>query len=209
LQVTMTDKKKHDHHPQAMPEEAAGEEAVQESPATAKDSIEAVRAELEAAKAQNAEYLDGWKRTQAEFSNYRKRVERDAADERVKAVGLAASRWLPILDDFERALAEGSHPDNYDRWAAGVELIYRKGMAALEADGIEPICPEPGTAFDPTIHEAVTKEMCPDKEDGEILGTVRRGYRLGDRILRPAQVRVACRPEPDSESNPGPESPSS
>jgi molecular chaperone GrpE len=201
----MTDKRKHDHPAHPNPEAATGEETVRESSAPGKDSVEEIRAELESAQALNAEYLDGWKRTQAEFSNYRKRIERDAADERLKAVGLAASRWFPILDDFERALAEGCHPDNVDRWVAGVELIYRKGMAALEADGIEPIFPEPGAAFDPTLHEAVTKETCPDKEDGEILGTVRRGYRLGDRVLRPAQVRVACKPEPAS----GPESSSS
>jgi molecular chaperone GrpE len=205
----MNDKKKHDHPHHSIPEEAAGEEAVRESSASGKDSSDEVRDELEAAKALNAEYLDGWKRTQAEFSNYRKRVERDAADERVKAIGAAASRWFPILDDFERALEKGCSPENVEQWAAGVELIYRKGMAALEADGIEAIFPEPGVAFDPMFHEAVTKEICPDKEDGEILGTIRRGYRLGERVLRPAQVRVACKPDLGTESNPEPETTSS
>jgi molecular chaperone GrpE len=90
-------------------------------------------------------------------------------------------------------LKEKGAAENWEQWSKGVELIYRKGVAALEAEGIAPFDAEVGSEFDPGLHEAVTMETCPDKRDGEILGTIRCGYRLGDRVLRPAQVRVACR----------------
>jgi molecular chaperone GrpE len=157
--------------------------------------MDALQAELEQVRKQSEEYLDGWKRAQADLVNYRKRVERDAAEVRLQAAGRAAARWFPVLDDFERALKDRPDPDHCEQWAGGVELIYRKGMGALEAEGVVPFEPEPGTEFDPNVHEAVTREMCADKQDGEILETVHCGYRMGDRVLRPAKVRVACRPE--------------
>jgi len=197
-----TEKKKPAHEIPPAEEEPARPEPTPENAPEAPDATEAIRAELEKSQAQAAEYLDGWKRAQADFSNYRKRIERDAAEERVQAVGRAASRWFPILDDFERALKERSATENWDQWAAGVELIYRKGIAALEAEGVAPFEAEAGSEFDPGLHEAVTMEVHPDKKDGEILGTIRCGYRLGDRVLRPAQVRVACQgganPQPDN-----------
>jgi molecular chaperone GrpE len=191
-----TEKKKPAHEIPPDQEEPARPEQTSEKAAEAEETADAIRAELEKYQVQAAEYLDGWKRAQAEFSNYRKRIERDAAEERVQAVGRAASRWFPILDDFERALKEKSATENWEQWAAGVELIYRKGIAALEAEGVAPFEAEAGSEFDPGLHEAVTMEVRPDKKDGEILGTIRCGYRLGDRVLRPAQVRVACQSEP-------------
>ncbi|MBN1438778.1 MAG: nucleotide exchange factor GrpE [Anaerolineales bacterium] len=178
-------------------ETKAGEAAPGAAPAeTAGPDPEALRAELERAKAQAEEYLDGWKRAQAELVNYRKRVERDAGEARRSAAGRAAARWFPVLDDFERALKERTSSANLEQWAGGIELIYRKGMAALEAEGITAIEPAAGEPFDPIMHEAVTREVCADREDGEILEVVLRGYRMGDQLLRPAKVRVACKPEP-------------
>jgi molecular chaperone GrpE len=195
---TMTDKKKHSHEEHRAEAEAA-EEAVQPEAGTETDPAEALRTELEQAKAQACEYLDGWKRAQAELVNYRKRVERDAADARVNAVGRAAARWFPVLDDFERALKDRAGSANLEQWAGGVELIYRKGMAALEAEGITPIEAAEGEPFDPAVHEAVTREICAERQDGEILEMIHRGYRMGDRVLRPVQVRVACKPETTSQ----------
>lgn len=196
----MTEKKKQSHEKPTPEEEPNPSEPVQETPSETEQAQNSIRAELEKVHAQADEYLDGWKRAQAEFSNYRKRIERDAAETRIQAVGRAASRWFPILDDFDRALKERSGTENWEQWAAGVELIYRKGLAALEADGIAPFEAEAGSEFDPGLHEAVTMEPCPGKKDGEILGTIRCGYRLGDRVLRPVQVRVAC----SAETNPPP-----
>jgi molecular chaperone GrpE len=197
----MTEKKKSAHEELPAEEESAGPEPVQEQTSETGPEPDSVQAELEKVRAQAAEYLDGWKRAQADFANYRKRVERDAAEARIQSVGRAAARWFPILDDFERALKEKTAADNWEQWSKGVELIYRKGIAALEAEGIAPFEAETGTEFDPGLHEAVTMEPCADKRDGEILGTIRCGYRLGDRVLRPAQVRVACRAEPNPDQN--------
>lgn len=193
--MPMTDKKKHPHE-----EEKAGAQAAHPETAPSENEEEAVsigelRAELERAKAQIDEYLDGWKRAQAELMNYRKRVERDAADARLLAAGQAAARFFPVLDDFERALKELPESQNLNQWAAGVELIYRKGIAALEAEGITPVDAAEGMAFDPNFHEAVTREPCPDRQDGEIIEVVHQGYKIGDRVLRPAKVRVACKTE--------------
>jgi molecular chaperone GrpE len=186
FRTIMSDKKKHAH-----------EESTPEQPAAADLSaeLEALRAELEQARAQAAEYLDGWKRTQADLVNYRKRVERDAAEMRASGAGQAAARFFPVLDDFEHAIRERPGSQNLGQWAEGVELIYRKGVAALEAEGINPIAPAAGTEFDPNEHEAIMREVRADCEDGAILEVVHCGYRMGDRVLRPAQVRVSCKPE--------------
>jgi molecular chaperone GrpE len=185
--MPMTEKKKQAH------EEARAE--AEALPPEAAVTAEDLRAELERVRAQADEYLDGWKHAQADLVNYRKRVERDAADTLRFAAGQAAARFLPMLDDFERALRELPQSQNLEQWAAGVDLIYRKGAAALEAEGIMPIDAAEGMAFDPNFHEAVTRESCPDRQDGEIMEVLNRGYRMGDRVLRPARVRVACKPE--------------
>ena len=193
----MTEKKKLSHLKSSAEEEPTHPEPTQEETSETAQELSPVQDELEKVRAQAEEYLDGWKRAQAEFSNYRKRIERDAAEARIQSVGRAASRWFPILDDFERALKEQAATENWEQWSKGVELIYRKGVAALEEEGITPFEAEAGSEFDPGLHEAVTMEPCADRKDGEILGTIRCGYRLGDRVLRPAQVRVACRAETD------------
>jgi molecular chaperone GrpE len=191
----MTDKKKHPHEEEAAGAEAPRPEAEPGAGGEAAITAEELRGELEKLRAQADEYLDGWKRAQADLVNYRKRVERDSADTLRSAAGQTAARFFPMLDDFERALKELPASQNLGQWASGIELIYRKGIAALEAEGIAPIDATEGMPFDPNVHEAVTRETCPDRQDGEILEMVSRGYRIGDRVLRPAKVRVACQPE--------------
>lgn len=191
----MTDKKKHPHEEEKAGAQPANPEAAPIANGEKAVSVEELRAELEQTKAQAGEYMDGWKRAQAELMNYRKRVERDAADISLLAAGQAAARFFPVLDDFERALKELPESQNLNQWAAGVELIYRKGIAALEAEGVVTIEVAEGAEFDPNVHEAVSREICPDRQDGEILEVIHPGYRIGDRVLRPAQVRVACKPE--------------
>jgi molecular chaperone GrpE len=199
----MTEKKKLPHEKHSAEEEPTRPAPAPEPASEGAPEISSDRAELEKARAQAGEYLDGWKRAQADFENFRKRIERDAAETRIQSIGRAATRWFPILDDLDRALKKRTATDNWEQWAAGVEMIYRKGVAALEAEGISPFEAEAGSEFDPSLHEAVTMEPCPDKKDGEILGTIRCGYRLGDRVLRPAQVRVACRAESGPSQNNG------
>jgi molecular chaperone GrpE len=200
----MPDKKKHPHEEETAAPEAAPGEAAPPEGGEKSATLEELRAELEQVLVQADEYLDGWKRAQADLVNYRKRVERDAADVLRSAAGQAAARFFPMLDDFERALKERPAAQNLEQWSAGVELIYRKGIAALEAEGIKPIEVAEGAEFDPNFHEAVTREVCPDRQDGEVLEVIHTGYRMGDRVLRPAQVRVACKPATEGDGGPNP-----
>jgi molecular chaperone GrpE len=176
----------------AVAEEAAEVEEVSE--------LEALRQELEEAKAQAAEYLDGWQRARAEFANYKKRNEQERQELFKLANVTLITRLLPIFDDFERAFQ--TLPSNLLSltWIDGVALIYRRLQAILEAEGLTPIETE-GQSFDPLLHEAVTYEESAEHQEGQIIGEVQRGYKLGDRVLRPALVRVA-KGKPMSEGEP-------
>jgi molecular chaperone GrpE len=128
-------------------------------------------------------------RKSAEFDNYRKRVEKERRDHAEWAAADVLSDVVAVLDDFDRALAVEAPPEAQS-YRAGVELIRRqlgellrkRGVTALEALGAE---------FDPHLHQAVAYEETPGAREGEVVGEMRRGYRLGERLLRPALVRVA------------------
>lgn len=173
-------------------EETLGTEMGTEAGETC-DELAVLQEELEKAKAQAAEYLDGWQRSQAEFANYRKRQE----SERAQMMGLVnvavLSKLLPVLDDFERALR--TLPDDLKQltWCEGVFLIKHRLDAILGSEGVVPIDTE-GKMFDPFYHEAVTYEEVAGCEDGQIIGEAQRGYMVGERVLRPALVRVARAP---------------
>lgn len=143
--------------------------------------------QLAAAQAQAAEYKDGWQRSVAEFQNYRRRVEAEKAETYQTAVGSIIKRYLPVLDDMERAMQ--ARPAEL-AWADGVELICRKLQSILEAEGLKRIEAE-GQKFDPNFHEAIAQEPVEGVESGTVIGIVRNGYMLGDRVIRPAMVRVA------------------
>lgn len=173
------------------PEAAPAAEA--EAPPTA-EALAALQAELEAAQAKAAEYLDGWQRARAEFANYKRRVEKEQGEAHQFAAARVLGRFLEVLDDFDRALADrpgdGADAEALARWAAGVGLIQRKLQNLLDAENVERI-PADGQAFDPNLHEAVTHEDSAEHEPGAVIGVIRQGYRLGDRVIRPALVRVA------------------
>jgi molecular chaperone GrpE len=159
--------------------------------------LEKLETELEEAKAQAAEYLDGWQRAQAEFSNYKKRQEAERVQTMTLANMAVLHKILPVVDDFERALA--TMPDDLRQltWCEGVFLIKAKLDALLDSEGVKLIETE-GQEFDPVYHEAVTYEEAPGYEEGQIIGVVQRGYMLGERVLRPAMVRVAKAPTTSS-----------
>ena len=146
--------------------------------------------ELDQAKAQSQEYLEGWQRARAEFANYKKRVTRDQEDARMRIAADTLTKYLGVIDDLERALKERPEDGEAAAWAEGVELIYRKMYGVLEMEGVEVINAD-GTHFDPTLHEAISHDESEDHEEGEVIEVVQPGYRLGDRVLRPAMVRVA------------------
>lgn len=154
------------------------------------DPLQALQEELDQAKAQAAEYLDGWQRSRADFLNYKRRVEREMESAHALAAAAILTRQLVILDDLERALKGRPNLPEIEAWVAGLELIYRKLQALLEAEGVE-LIPAKGEMFDPAVHEAVTFEQVDGHRAGEVIDVLEQGYRLGDRVLRPAKVRVA------------------
>lgn len=170
-------------------EQAEAEPIEGESPVEV-DEIEELREALAQAEAQAAEYLDGWQRAQAEFSNYKKRQEAERAQMMAFAGMGVLHKLLPAVDDFERALATLPDDLRHLTWCEGLFLIKQKLDGVLESEGVTPIESE-GQMFDPRYHEAVTYEEASGYEEGQIIGEVQRGYMLGERVLRPAVVRVA------------------
>lgn len=156
------------------------------------EDMEQLRSELDGALTKSDEYLQGWQRERAEFFNYKKRVEREQSQGSQNAIGNAMRRYLDIADDLARALKNKNRPVEGDGavWADGIDLIYRKMLSAFEADGVKMMVNN-GEYFDPNLHEAISNEDSPDHESGQIIEVVQPGYMLGDKVLRPARVRVA------------------
>jgi molecular chaperone GrpE len=150
-------------------------------------------AERDAAQQQAQEYLALAQRSQADLQNYRKRAEQERTDAHERARADVLLQILPVLDDFELAIA-ALPPERQDEdWVQGLRLIERKLRSTLESLGVERIVAE-GEPFDPWLHEAVLQEAREDIEPGHVATVTRQGYRLGDRVLRPAQVIVAKQP---------------
>lgn len=154
------------------------------------EDITDLKKELEEIRLKSEEYLEGWQRARAEFANFRKRVDRDREQTHRLAAGNVIRSFLEVIDDLERALKNRPAEGEGAVWAGGIELIYRKFLRALESQGVVPMQVE-GETFDPNLHEAITHEESPDHESGEIIEVVQTGYMIGDRVLRPALVRVA------------------
>ncbi len=149
-----------------------------------------LQGQAEKAQAESKEYLDGWQRERAEFTNYRRRMEREQAQATQNITGQIVKRYLVILDDLERALKTRPTDGDGAAWSAGVELIYRKLQSVLESEGVQRI-PAEGQTFDPTQHEALMQEDSPNHKSGEVIEVLQQGYKIGDRVLRPALVRIA------------------
>lgn len=184
----MTDKKHKHHEPK---EEQAPETPVEtaETPAPEPPQVDVAELmkKLEEAEAKVAEHRDGWQRAQAEFVNYKNRIQRDAETQRANMKGDIIQKLLPVLDDLELALA--NRPAD-DAWAGGIELIARKFQSILESEGVKRIEAE-GQPFDPNFHEAISHEPNGDIPSGHVIAVVRNGYILSERVIRPAMVRVA------------------
>lgn len=180
----MTEKKKHKHEERKIEAEAVETPEVSDQVFA---EIEALKRQVEEAEAKLAESVDGWQRAQAEFQNYRKRIERDNELMYTSMKGDILKKVLPALDDLERALQ--NRPAE-DAWANGVELIARKLQNVLEAEGVKRI-QAVGAEFDPRFHEAISHEPAEDVASGHVIEVVQNGYMLGERVIRPALVRVA------------------
>jgi molecular chaperone GrpE len=154
------------------------------------EEFDALQAELEKTRAKSNDYFEGWQRERADFSNYKKRVERDAASAQQNALESVVKKYLVILDDLERASKTRPTSGEGAAWADGIELIYRKLTNLLEQEGVRRMEAEK-EYFDPRRHEAIIQEESPDHESGQIIEVIQQGYLLGDRVIRPALVRVA------------------
>ncbi len=152
--------------------------------------IEALQQELSEARSKADEYLDGWQRSRADFTNYKKRIERDQSQTYQVAAGSVIRRFLTVVDDLERALKNRPQKGAGASWADGIELIYRKLINTLESEGVT-IIQAQGQVFDPNFHEAVVSEDNLEYESGVIIEVLQQGYMLGEKVLRPAMVRVA------------------
>lgn len=157
---------------------------------TEQPAEEGLEGQVERLQAEAKEYLDGWQRARAEFANYKKRIEREREEARARIAGEIITRYLGVMDDLERALAKAPEDEACAEWVAGIELIHAKLKAILEAEGVETIEAE-GERFDPNYHEAISYEESDEFEGGSVIEVTQKGYKLGDRILRPAMVRVA------------------
>ena len=180
------------------PESLFGGEAEEEltgGPDTAE--LIATRSELKRVEAENAELKNQLARRQADFENYRKRVERERSETYNRVVADLAAKLLPVLDNLKRALdaeasGESAESDEFRHFLSGVDLIYKQLYGVLEALGVKPIAAV-GEQFNPHIHEAVVTEATDDYEPDTVMQEIVAGYRLGDKLIRPALVKVATR----------------
>ena len=142
---------------------------------------------IEALEGERDEYLDSLQRLKAEFDNFRKRVAREQAESAGRASEALLRELLPVIDDLERAL-EAAEQHEEAKLEEGVRLVHRQLASVLEREGLAEI----GTdgKFDPHVHEALLSQPS-DKDDGAILEVLQKGYRLGDRVLRPARVVIS------------------
>lgn len=155
------------------------------------DEYDALEKEIASLRDDLEDQKDGWLRTRADFENYKKRVQRDASRSHQDAMTNIVKVFLGVADDLERALKNKPDAKHIENWIDGIQLIQQKLLTQMKNLGVEQMETQPGDEFDPNFHEAITQEENPDYEDGQIIEVVQPGYKISDRIIRPAMVRVA------------------
>jgi molecular chaperone GrpE len=153
-----------------------------EAPAAPADQLTELQRERD-------DYHDRWMRKAAEFDNYRRRIERERREQADQSVVDLLQELLQVVDDFDLALTTDAG-ESAGAYRKGVELIHAKLHDLLRKKGVKAI-ETIGADFDPNLHQAVVHEASPDHRDGEVIGEMRKGYTIGDRLLRPAMVKVA------------------
>jgi molecular chaperone GrpE len=150
-----------------------------------------IEAQLEQAQALAAEYLDGWQRARAEVANLRKRADRDREQAQAEITVKLTRQLLEALDDFD--LASQNLPEEFSNhdWTQGFFSIQSKLKKAVDSLGMIEVNPQAGEEFDPNAHEAVTSEASDEIDSGHVIGVLRKGWRVKDRVVRAALVRVA------------------
>lgn len=146
--------------------------------------------ELDDLRQKADEFSDGWQRERAEFANYRKRITRDEQQQKENIKIEIIRKYLDVHDDIELAIKNMPPDIKKDDWAGGMQLIYQKLLTLLAGEDIQPIEAD-HALFDPDLHEAISHEENEEVESGHIIEVVQKGYTIGDRVIRPARVRVA------------------
>ena len=149
-----------------------------------------LEAQLEAARAEAARNLDGWMRAQAEFSNARKRMDKQRSESYINATAKVVTELLPALDDLDRALKDVPQAVQEHSWLEGITLLQRKLQTILDGWNVKPI-KAVGQPFDPNLHEAIMQEPSEEYECGVVTKELQQGYQLGDRVIRATLVYVA------------------
>ena len=185
--------------PEELDEFLTEDEAVSEEPAGGPATAEliATRSELKRVETENADLKDRLARRQADFENYRKRVDRERTETYNRVVADIATKLLPVVDNLKRALeaeasVESSESDEFRHFLSGVDLINKQLNGVLDALGVKPIAAV-GEPFNPHIHEAVVIEATDDFEPDTVMQEIVAGYRLGEKLIRPALVKVATK----------------
>ena len=161
-----------------------------ESSATATEQEQPAPGDVSQLQKERDDYYDRLLRKTAEFDNYRKRTDRERQQLAESAAADLIKELLPLVDDLERAIKADAGSDGTDAIRRGVELIHKQLMDTLRKRGVAPI-DALGTDFDPHFHQAVAYEPSEGRREGEVIEEFSRGYMLGDRLLRPAMVKVA------------------
>lgn len=182
------------NEPETQPTETEQEDAVSIDLNTALARLQEMEQALE-------EQKNLYLRTLADFQNYRRRQNEEMERQRMRVLETLLEDLLPILDNFERALQAAEATRELDPLLEGVKMTDRQIKALLARFGIHPI-EAVGKPFDPNLHEAIQRVESEEHEDGIIIDEVERGYRMGERVIRPSKVIVAKRPEPPAEHTP-------
>lgn len=160
------------------------------SPPSASASASGLAAAVVELEAEVQQTKDRWLRALADLENYKKRTKREVDEASLAAVQKLLPAFLPTMDNLERALEVSGPGSSVDQLVRGIQMVRDEFMTALRKHGIEPV-PSVGAPFDPTIHDALQQVDSPDHAPGVVVREFERGYRLGDRLIRPARVIIA------------------
>ena len=152
--------------------------------------IEKVQVDLDKARSEATEYLENLQRLKADFDNFRKRMLREQSEILKMAAHEVIGALLPVIDDFERALAHEIDGNQVDEYKGGMQMVYGQLVEVLKKNGLVALEPA-GEPFDPTKHEAIMKVASEEHPEGTVVKVVEKGYLLKDRVIRPAKVMVA------------------
>ena len=146
--------------------------------------------EIDQLKSKIADYTDGWQRERADFTNYRNRILRDQDAIKKNITTDVVRKYLAVNDDIDLALKNAPQNEETKGWVEGIRLIYQKLQNILESEGVKRI-PAENETFDPNRHEAIATEENPLFESGHVIEIIQQGYTIGDRVIRPARVKIA------------------